>query len=223
MKKVKIVIALLICTVVLSCNKSSDNYNFPINPTMDPNASGKIYIPKNLEDAHQELKKMLHEELIESIKTAKEDDLVQFHFGLGGWLRSNWSLWEGSRLTDYFVNMGIYHPDDMSGIIIESFWYNLNAKIYPLQERISETQEYWKSMETPKEGSPIDGAKIIWLITQFTENHTPKGTVHLGLSISDKSGWRYEYGSGKGIEPATAKEDFELNQYRDEDLNDFME
>ncbi|MCP4259991.1 MAG: hypothetical protein GY774_21125 [Planctomycetes bacterium] len=221
MIKVKIVVVLLICMAVLSCTTSSDNKNYPINPTMDPNTPGKIYIPKNLEDAHQELKKMLHEEFIEEIKVGKEDNLAQHHFGLGTWIRNNWELWGGSRLAEYFVNIGIYHPDDMSGIIIESFWYDVNGKTYPLKERISEFQEYWKSMETPEEGSPIDGAKITWLITQHTKDHSPKGTVHLGLSISDKTGWRYEYGSGRGIEPATTEEDIQLDSYRDEDLNNF--
>jgi hypothetical protein len=99
----------------------------------------------------------------------------------------------------------------MSGIILDTFWCHLKGKPHRLEERITYYQEYWKSMERPKEGSPIDGAKIRWVIIK----DSGKGTVHLGLSVSDKTGWRYEYGSGRGIEPATPKENLKLDHYRE--------
>ena len=76
-------------------------------------------------------------------------------------------------------------------------------------------------MQTPREGSPIDRAPIAWVITK---NPGDKNVVHLGLSVSDKTGWRYEYFSGKGIEPATPEEDVALERYRgpDFDLNDLV-
>jgi hypothetical protein len=170
-----------------------------------------VYIPKDLDDGHRELKNMLPKELISEMKRGTEDDMVQYHSGLGMWLRNNWGLWKGSRLSEYFNNIGIYHPDDMSGIILDTFWCHLKGKPHRLEERITYYQEYWKSMERPKEGSPIDGAKIRWVIIK----DSGKGTVHLGLSVSDKTGWRYEYGSGRGIETATPKENLKLDHYRE--------
>jgi hypothetical protein len=72
------------------------------------------------------------------------------------WIRNNWGLWKGSRLSEYFNNIGIYHPDDMSGIILDTFWCHLNGKRQRLKERIYYYQEYWKSMEASKETSSND-------------------------------------------------------------------
>lgn len=168
----------------------------------------EIYIPKDLGDAHSELLRILPKDTIEQIKQGTEREMIRYHRGLGMWLRNNWGLWKGSPLGDYFHNLGIYHPDDMSGIILDTFWCKLHNQPFRLKQRIEYYQEYWRSMEEPKGGSPKDGAKIVWVITKGSG----KGVVHLGISISDKSFWRYVYGGDKGIEPATQKDKMELEE-----------
>lgn len=54
------------------------------------------------------------------IRALTEDEFSgKFHFGFGMWLRNNWDLWKGSRLSKYFNSIGVYHPDDMTGIIFD--------------------------------------------------------------------------------------------------------
>ena len=53
----------------------------------------------------------------------KRDDMIQYHMGLGMWIRNNWGLWGGSRLQKYFSERGITHPDDMSGLLL-NFYYD---------------------------------------------------------------------------------------------------
>ncbi len=36
-------------------------------------------------------------------------------------MRNNWALWQGSRLSAYFRNMGISNPESMSSIILENY------------------------------------------------------------------------------------------------------
>ena len=112
--------------------------------------------------------------------------MIEYHMGLGLWLRNNWGLWHESRLARYFDQLGIYHADDMSGLILETFWCKLHDQPFKIEDRASESQEYWKSMEKTKGGSPKDGARIAWVITKGSG----KGTLHLGMSISDRSYWR---------------------------------
>lgn len=202
---------------VMSCSMLDEGCttgDYKLSPTKDSGTLFGVYIPKDVNDAHRELKKMLPARLVTKMKSGTKEDMIKYHFGLGMWIRNNWGLWQGSRLSKYFNEIGVYHPDDMSGIILDTFWCDLNGKPQRITERIAAHQEYWKSMEEPKEGSPIDDAKIRWLITQFPKDNKPKGTVHLGLSVSDKTGWRYEYGSSRGIEPATPEENIELDAYR---------
>lgn len=107
----------------------------------------ELYIPKDLEDCFVQLKKMLDPSEIENIKAGTEDDIIRYHFSLGMWMRNNWKLWGGSRLATWFNTQGIEHPDDMSGIILDSFWRHINQKPIKLDEQVKYYQEYWKEQE----------------------------------------------------------------------------
>ena len=53
------------------------------------------------------------------IKVMTEDEFSgRYHLGFGMWMRNNWGLWKSSRLSRYFNSLGVYHPDDMTGIIL---------------------------------------------------------------------------------------------------------
>lgn len=116
----------------------------------------EIYIPKDLDDCFVQLKKQLTPEDIEKMKTGTEDDMIQYHFGLGMWMRNNWGLWGGSRLSKWFNAQGINHPDDMSGVILDSFWRHLNQKPIKLDEQVKYYQDYWKKQETIQQETERD-------------------------------------------------------------------
>jgi hypothetical protein len=120
-----------------------EDAKYKVKPSEDKNSPTKVYIPENLDDCFKELKKMLTPELIEEMKTNTESDMVKYHHGLGMWIRNNWGLWTSSRLKKYFNDLGIHHPDDMSGIILTSFWRSLNDKPIQLEKQIKYYQDYW--------------------------------------------------------------------------------
>ncbi|WP_139920451.1 DUF6794 domain-containing protein [Hymenobacter sp. DG01] len=92
-----------------------------------------IYIPRNLADSFVQLDKMLAEPIKEQLRHPDpEYGLAKFHFGLGLWMRNNWGLWGDSRLQQYFEELNITHPDDMSGVLLKSYSDYLNGK--PLDE-----------------------------------------------------------------------------------------
>lgn len=107
----------------------------------------EIYIPENLDDCFEELKKIFPSEDLEEFKNYKEEDVIMEHHYLGRWLRNNWGLWAGSRLSKWFNDKGIHHADDMSGIILDSFWRHLHDKPIKLEEQIKHYQDYWKKKE----------------------------------------------------------------------------
>lgn len=81
-----------------------------------------IYIPKNLEDCFEQINSFWNYSTKIQVKTWEEKEFIgNVHLGFGMWIRNNWRLWGGSRLSKYFNEMGIYHPDDMSGIILVSY------------------------------------------------------------------------------------------------------
>ena len=108
----------------------------------------ETYIPKDLEDCFVELNRLLSKDLIETMRTGAEEDMIYYHHGLGTWIRNNWGLWKGSRLSRWFNEKGIHRPDDMSGIIFDSFWRHLNAQPIHLEQQI-------KTYERENLGVPI--------------------------------------------------------------------
>lgn len=170
---------------------------YRIDPTAYPTSKYKIYIPTNLEDAFSELKKMLHPELLREIKEGTEQNMIQHHMGLGRWMRNNWGLWGGSRLGKYFNGIGIFHPDDMSGIILDSFWRHLNSKPIELEKQVAHYQQFWKvNAEPEKKNCPLDGSLIeITMSLDESERERPRA-IHIGRCKKRKHLWAYERDKG---------------------------
>jgi Domain of unknown function (DUF6794) len=113
----------------------------------------EVYIPKDLDDCFVELKKILKPEDVQEMKEGTElDMIIYYHHGFGTWIRNNWGLWRGSRLSEWFNQRGIYHPDDMSSIIFNSFWRHLNGKPIGLDKQIKLYQAYWNLFQKFWEG-----------------------------------------------------------------------
>lgn len=123
-----------------------DREAYRINPTKDSAAPFGVYVPADLDDAIGELKKMLSPALVEDMKTHLEREMVVHHMSLGMWMRNYWALWKGSRLGTYFNNLGITHPDDMSGIVLTSFWRHLNNRPIELEAQIVYYKAYWEEV-----------------------------------------------------------------------------
>lgn len=117
-----------------------------------------IKIPKNLEECFTELEDMLDPKDVFAIKNGKWEDGDEkdehgyynnmffghwLHMQLGMWLRNNWGLWTGGQLRDWFNEKGIWHADDMSGIILESFRRRLNLQPILLESQIEHYQKFW--------------------------------------------------------------------------------
>ena len=124
---------------------------YQINPTRDSSAPFAVYVPADLDDTFKELSRMLHPKLVDKIKLGTEKDLAQYHLGLGMWMRNNWALWKGSRLSEWFNQKGILEPDNMSGIILKSYWRQLNSRPIELDKQIAFYEEYRKKVQEADE------------------------------------------------------------------------
>lgn len=103
------------------------------------------YKPLNLEEAVEQLKIIHHDTTKNKILEITEDEFtVGAHMGLGMWMRNNWGLWKGKELAKYFNSIGIYHPDDMSGIILTSYYRELHGQEWKIDEQVKYYQDYWK-------------------------------------------------------------------------------
>ncbi len=59
-------------------------------------------------------------------------------------IRNAWGLWTGSELSQWFYEKDIYHADDMSGIIIESYKNTIEGKSIDLENQIKLYHKHWE-------------------------------------------------------------------------------
>jgi len=108
-----------------------------------------VYIPENLEDCFVQINSFWDDSTKVKVKNWTEKDFLgNAHFGFGRWMRNNWQLWGGSRLSKYFNELGIYHPDDMSGIVLTSYHRYLTNQEIKLEEQVKYYQDYWENSKT---------------------------------------------------------------------------
>jgi hypothetical protein len=171
-----IAIALAISIATLSGLAESGPESIELEPTL--NSEGEIKIPKDLPAALTELRKMLPPELLSRMQANPEDDMILYHHGLGTWLRNNWGLWKGSQLSEYFNQLGIFHPDDMSGIVLDSMWRELNGKPIRLEDQIAHYKEYWRQHSYPEKAKcPEHRSRLEWYASE-TDPEAAGATVH---------------------------------------------
>jgi hypothetical protein len=103
-------------------------------------------IPKDLDECYEQLKEVASLDQLDQFSKLTQEELCTAHFSFGMSLRNDWGLWSGSPLKDFFKSVGVYHADDMSAIIIKSFWCNLNGKPFNLYGEAVHYHKYWQEM-----------------------------------------------------------------------------
>jgi hypothetical protein len=84
-------------------------------------------------------------------KFMKSTNINLFHFNLGIMIRNNWHLWDeenmDNELIKFFNFYGIYHPDNMSSIILQSYHNILHDKDMNFLKMIQYYSEYENNQE----------------------------------------------------------------------------
>lgn len=195
---VLLIISASLAIFAQSGEKEEDIYNLKIH--RDKTSKTKIYIPADLEESFVELKNMLHPKFVEKYKKG-EITSVELHMGLGMWMRNNWGLWAGERLAKYFHGLGIFHPDDMSSIILTSFERHLNEKPLELEKQVQGYKDYWQAMKQPKGDEAIfpecaKGVEIKGQLLYPRKEGEKIRVTHFGYCRTDKKLWVFEREKG---------------------------
>ena len=94
--------------------------------------------PKNLTECIQMLDKNLKKEDKDYIKTLTEEEFfMESHFTLGMGIRNEWIRSGNPELVKFFSDEGVKHPDDMSAMILTSYYRHLLGKEIDFEGQIS--------------------------------------------------------------------------------------
>lgn len=101
------------------------------------------YIPKNLDDAFQQLDTILDSNNQKSFIIEDEESAVSGeHFGLGMAIRNSWSLWGSSRLQrSIYSEYGVKHPDRQSSFILTLYHRRLRGTDLDIEQLKTIIQE----------------------------------------------------------------------------------
>lgn len=125
-----------------------EEYEKQYNMNIRKSRINGVYIPENMGDAIDEIKRLSPPDALVKFQNAPEDVVVKkLHFGLGRWMAVNWNFDEGSRFSHYLRKMGVTYTDDMITFTLRSLHRALNDIPLEMKERalaISEKrkQEY---------------------------------------------------------------------------------
>jgi len=107
--------------------------------------------PTNLDEAVSFLIDVIKKSSVEDKKQFENTKNVsQYHHSLGREIRNNWNLWSDSKLKEWFKNKGVWHPDDMSAIILDATKAKIDGKEFDLESEIKYYQEYWEKSKESK-------------------------------------------------------------------------
>lgn len=102
-------------------------------------------IPHDFEGCLAQLDSSTSDKMKEWIRCLPDGEFSGYvHHGYGMYLRNNWGLWSGSGLAKNLAQMGILHPDDMTGIILDSFQRRLKGEDIKLDEQLKYYQDFWR-------------------------------------------------------------------------------
>ena len=138
----KTIVPILLLVILSSCNS-------PVREKIDCEKYTSDYIPIDLYDALDYLECTWSEEDKTKFKDLDEEYAgIEMHFRLGLGIRNSWGLWSSENsLVKFFNSHGIFHPDDISSIIITSFHRRLNNKDIDFESQVQHYIEYWKPIE----------------------------------------------------------------------------
>lgn len=85
-----------------------------------------LKLPSTVNEVSKLLLNELSEDNLNQIADSPEDQLIQFHHGLGTAIRNKFNLWGNNLLL--LRDTGKRHPDDASMVIIEALWKEIHLK-----------------------------------------------------------------------------------------------
>ena len=102
-----------------------------------------IQIPTTLQEALQELESQLEDQEKDKIRNLGEDEFVTLsHMFMGQKLRNMWLYPKDSPLYEFFNAEGLFHEDDMSDIILRSFYRHLRGEDIRYEKQLEGKPRY---------------------------------------------------------------------------------
>ena len=107
-------------------------------------------IPADLDAAVAALKVQIDDDQIEVVrKMSRKEAGIAGHRGIGEWIRNNWGFWKKEGpLYEWMTERGFEHADDMSSVVIDAFWCDLNDETLDVEALRRRFHAHWHPQKT---------------------------------------------------------------------------
>lgn len=110
-----------------------------------------VYIPMDINDCFKQLDKLMEEPVKKRFMAFSDEEVDRkTHASLGKWIDHKWQITQGSRISNYFIRMGVPHPEYTIGIILTSYHRYLHKKELKLKEQVTYFKEKWNEKQREK-------------------------------------------------------------------------
>ncbi len=157
--------------------------------------------PKTIDEAVSCLEKKFKKKEKAFYKNLNENDaLIEMDSRVGVWIRNEWIRFsKDTTLRSTFHQMGITHADDMSDIIITSYYRKLKNLPLNIESEVKRCKEYWTPIRECEEKAAImsisnyDRFKINDSITIFLYVENLAGLNGLTVNCPNYEDWGFDY------------------------------
>lgn len=198
---------MILWLLALSCTENQDSNNIK-KVNVGENAKGEESIKSNIDSigTPQTIDEALSYFLTEwsdkeknQFKNEPEDMAVsELHHSVGMYIRNNWIRHGSGKelLRNEFKKLGIFHPDDISSIILTSLHRKLNNIPINIHSQIKPYIQYWNEI---KDGEELADKVAIQTYNKFDVGDSIKIYMYVdtmdgqrsACKIESKNGWTF--------------------------------
>jgi len=115
-------------------------------------------VPNTLSQAFAALDQQLGSQQQEAFKNTSEAEAVaKAHMSLGLYIRNVWFRSGQSKLTGQLHALGARSLDDMSSVVLTSYWRHLNGKPLKVEEQCACYAKWWQEQQRLESAAKAKG------------------------------------------------------------------
>lgn len=160
------------------------------------------YIPKDLNDCFIQIDKLWNDSTKNAVKKMSEEDFWMSRYSnFGMYMRNNWRIWGGSRLSKYFNDYGVYNAERISVVILISYHRYLLGKPIRFEDEVMKEHKYWREGTRPIKDSFPKEAGNIKFYAELSHTKIESGQHYVHITKADRPGkytWIYDDNKGWG-------------------------
>ena len=120
-----------------------------VKPSFETSTLAQEPVPQSLTEALDTLDRASSGALLLKMRNGEEEVSGELHDGLGLWIRNNWSLYDKGALYQDLARQGLRYPDDMSNLVLKSWWRRMHGRPLDVSGQVKAIQETNRILAAP--------------------------------------------------------------------------